>query len=178
MQSIQNEIWTIGHSTRSLEDFIEMLKSYEIDFLADVRRFPGSRKFPHFNKEELEAALKENNINYLHLESLGGRRKVLPGSHNTAWRLASFQGYADHMQTEEFKMGIYILKDKAQKFRLAYMCSEAVWWSCHRSLISDQLKAEGWKVNHIMSETKEMEHPYTKPARIIEGKLSYKGNEE
>lgn len=174
MESGIKEIWTIGHSTRSLEEFINILKSYRIEILVDVRRFPGSRKFPHFNREELANALPKNKIKYLHLESLGGRRKVQPDSRNTAWRLASFQGYADYMNTPEFQESMKILEQHAVNSRLAYMCSEAVWWSCHRSLISDQLKFQGWKVNHIMSETKEMEHPYTKPARIIEGKLSYR----
>lgn len=175
MDSAKKEIWTIGHSTRSLADFINILKSFGIEILVDVRRFPGSRKFPHFNREELAIALPENNIKYLHLEALGGRRKGQPDSQNTAWRLASFRGYADYMSTKEFQEAMEILQHKAKNSRLAYMCSEAVWWSCHRSLISDQLKVLGWKVNHIMSETKEMEHPYTKPARIIDGKLSYKG---
>src|SRR5690606_27178628 len=103
MESAINEIWTIGHSTRSSEGFINILKSFKIEILVDVRRFPGSRKFPHFKSEELAITLQDNNINYLHLESLGGRRKVQPDSQNTAWRLASFQGYADYMETEEFQ---------------------------------------------------------------------------
>lgn len=174
MDSVKKEIWTIGHSNRSLAEFIDILRSFEIKILVDVRRFPGSRKFPHFNREELQKALDENNIKYLHLESLGGRRKVQPESENNAWRLASFQGYADHMETPEFSQAIRIIENEAEASRLAYMCSEAVWWSCHRSLISDYLKVRGWKVNHIMSANKEMEHPYTKPAKIVDGRLSYK----
>lgn len=172
--SVKKEIWTIGHSNRPLAEFIDILQTFEIKILVDVRRFPGSRKFPHFNRDELRTSLAENSIRYLHLESLGGRRKVQPQSNNIAWRLASFQGYADYMETLEFKEAMEILKSHAENLKCAYMCSEAVWWSCHRSLISDYLKVRGWKVNHIMSLTKEMEHPYTKPATIVDGQLSYK----
>lgn len=170
----QREIWSIGHSTRTMEEFMDILHSFQIEQLVDVRRFPGSRKYPHFNIENLVTALPEKGIKYLHLEDLGGRRKVAKTSENTAWRLASFRGYADHMETETFRNAAAKLCEMAKNNRVAYMCSEAVWWSCHRSLISDYLKIRKWKVNHIMAEAKEMEHPYTKPARIIDGKLSYK----
>lgn len=174
MDTLEKEIWTIGHSTRSIEEFIDILNFYGIKTLIDVRRFPGSRKFPHFNREDLAASLAQSNINYSHLESLGGRRKVHPDSQNTAWRLASFRGYADHMETSEFKNAVKILEDETEHSRVAYMCSEAVWWSCHRSLISDYLKVKGWRVIHIMDKNKVMDHPYTKPASIVDGKLSYK----
>lgn len=168
-----HNIWTIGHSTRSIEDFIAMLQSFNIQLLVDVRHFPGSRKYPHFNKEALATSLKDANIKYEHIESLGGRRKAKPDTLNTAWRHAAFRGYADHMETEEFKEGMARLRELAKETPTAYMCSEAVWWRCHRSLISDLLKSEGWIVNHIMDIGGSKEHPYTAPAKIINGKLSY-----
>ena len=166
-------IFTIGHSNHPFEEFLEMLKAFEIEALVDIRRYPGSRKYPHFNKDHLEKSLPEKEIQYLHYEDLGGRRKVKPDSHNTAWRLDSFRGYADYMETDSFKKAIEKLEILAKEKRVAYMCSEALWWSCHRSLVSDYLKNEGWNVQHIMSKTKSNEHPYTKPARIINDKLVY-----
>jgi uncharacterized protein (DUF488 family) len=175
------EIWTIGHSTHTLDVFITMLKSFRIEVLIDIRSFPGSRKFPHFNKETLEITLPQNNLEYIHIENLGGRRKVNPNSKNISWRHPAFRGYADFMETEVFKEGIKELEQTASKRRTAYMCSEAVWWRCHRSMVSDYLKVRGWKVIHIMSVGKAKEHPYTQPARVIDGELSYevemKGNE-
>lgn len=156
-----------------LEEFIAMLKSFNIELLADIRSFPGSRKFPHFNKENLPASLAENNIEYIHLKNLGGRRKVNPDSCNTGWRVAAFRGYADYMETESFKKAIHELEQIASTKRVAYMCAEAVWWRCHRSLVSDYLKNEGWTVLHIMGVGKSTEHPYTAPAKIMNGKLNY-----
>lgn len=166
-------IWTIGHSTHSLEEFIVMLQSFNVEHLVDVRRFPGSRKFPQFNKDNLEISLPENNIQYTHLENLGGRRKVKSDSKNTTWRNASFRGYADYMETEEFSESMEKLKNLASKKPTAFMCSEAVWWRCHRSMVSDLLKAQAWEVMHIMAVDKANEHPYTQPAKIVDGKLSY-----
>lgn len=166
-------IWTIGHSTRSLEEFVAMLHSFKIELIVDIRSYPGSRKFPQFNKEALEISLPQNNIEYIHLKSLGGRRKVNPDSKNTAWRHLAFRGYADYMETSVFKEGIKELEMVALTQRTAYMCSEAVWWRCHRSMVSDYLKVHGWKVMHIMGIGKEDEHPYTAPARIVDGQLSY-----
>jgi len=166
-------IYTIGHSTHTLEEFVAMLKSFNIELLADIRSFPGSRKFPHFNKENLPASLAENNIEYIHLRNLGGRRKVNPDSCNTGWRVAAFRGYADYMETESFKKAIQELEQIASQKRVAYMCAEAVWWRCHRSLVSDYLKNEGWTVLHIMGVGKSTEHSYTAPAKIIDGKLDY-----
>jgi len=166
-------IWTIGHSTRSSEEFVAMLHSFKIELVADIRSYPGSRKFPQFNKEALEISLPQHNIEYIHLKSLGGRRKVNPDSKNTAWRHLAFRGYADYMETSAFKEGVKELEVVALKQRTAYMCSEAVWWRCHRSMVSDYLKVHGWKVIHIMGIGKGEEHPYTSPARIIEDKLVY-----
>ena len=173
MPEENNTIWTIGHSTRSLDEFLALLRSFNIELVADVRNFPGSRKYPHFNKESMEATLPQHNIQYVHLKNLGGRRKVNPESKNTAWKNEAFRGYADYMETNTFKEGITELMSIALKQRTAYMCSESVWWRCHRAMISDYLKAQGWIVLHIMDVSKSQEHPYTSPARIVNGVLNY-----
>jgi uncharacterized protein (DUF488 family) len=166
-------IWTIGHSTHSLEEFIAMLHSSKIKLIVDIRSYPGSRKFPQFNKETLEISLQQNKIEYIHLINLGGRRKASPYSKNTSWRNLAFRGYADYMQTIHFKTEIKNLEKMALKQHTAYMCSEAVWWRCHRAMVSDYLKVHGWKVMHIMGMGKEYEHPYTAPAKIVDSVLSY-----
>lgn len=166
-------VWTIGHSTRTLEEFIEMLNSFKIEIVVDIRSFPGSRKFPQFNKESLQVTLPENDIEYIHLKKLGGRRKVNPDSKNTSWRHLAFRAYADYMETDDFKEGIKELEPIILKERTAYMCSEAVWWRCHRSMVSDYLKVHGWKVMHIMAVGKEQQHPFTAPVRIVNGELTY-----
>lgn len=173
MKAINNVIWTIGHSTRPFEEFTAMLNSFNIALVADIRSFPGSRKFPQYNKESLEESLPQDKIKYIHLKDLGGRRKVKPDSKNTGWRNASFRGYADFMETDTFREGITELEKAALKMNTAYMCSEAVWWRCHRSMVSDYLKLHGWKVIHIMGIGKGEAHPYTSPARIVNGELSY-----
>lgn len=150
-----------------------MLHSFNIELIADVRSYPGSRRFPQFNKESLEISLPQNNIQYVHLINLGGRRKANPDSKNTGWRNISFRGYADYMETGLFKDGISELINSASGQRTAYMCSEALWWRCHRSMISDYLKSEGWKVMHILGIGKAEEHSYTAPARIVQGALNY-----
>jgi len=169
----QKLVWTIGHSTRTIEHFINMLQSFSIEVVADIRSFPGSKRYLHFNKEALEISLLANSITYIHLKDLGGRRPVHAGSKNTGWRHSAFRGYADYMETDDFKQGIQQLAEMAGSKRTAYMCSEAVWWKCHRSLVSDHLKLNGWTVCHIMEICKDEEHPYTKPAKIVNGKLSY-----
>jgi len=169
----QRNIWTIGHSTHTLESFLSMLKSFDIETVADVRNFPGSRRFPHFNKDSLEKSLSEDGIDYVHFKELGGRRSTRVDSVNDGWRLAAFRGYADYMETEEFNNAMTKLELLADKKRVAYMCAEAVWWRCHRSLISDYLKHKGWTVMHIMNVGKSEEHPYTNPARIVDHKLVY-----
>lgn len=169
----QNIIYTIGHSTHSITQFIEMLHSFAIKTLADIRRFPGSNKYPQFNKDNLEEALKQNGICYIHLEDLGGRRKVQANSKNNKWRNDSFRGYADYMETPAFENAVTKLEIIAMKQTTAYMCSEAVWWRCHRSMVSDYLKAKGWKVMHIMAVGKAEEHPYTSPARIVDDRVYY-----
>lgn len=166
-------ILTIGHSTRSFEEFLELLHLCTIEILADIRSYPGSRKFPQFNKESLQLTLPQNGIEYIHIAELGGRRKVAHDSKNMAWQHPAFRGYADYMETTPFKIGVERLKDIAQQKRTAYMCSEAVWWRCHRSLVSDYLKGEGWKVMHILSAHNVTEHPYSSAATIIDGSLHY-----
>jgi len=169
------KIWTVGHSTRSGEEFIEILKAHQIGVLVDVRTYPGSRRYPQFNRETLSERLSGVGIKYKHQANLGGRRRPRPDSHNTAWRNEQFRGYADHMETEEFKNGVRGLLELAASKRVAVMCAEAVWWRCHRSLIADYLKAEGHEVIHILDEKKTEEHPFTSAARIVNGKLSYRG---
>jgi len=135
---------------------------------------PGSKRYPQFNKEVLIESLGEAGIGYEHFPELGGRRKTAPDSKNTAWRNASFRGYADYMETEEFQNGIGRLMEVADKTGPAtMMCAEAVWWRCHRSLISDYLKARGTEVIHILDSNKTEPHPFTSAARIVNGKLSY-----
>jgi uncharacterized protein (DUF488 family) len=170
---MRKQIWTIGHSTKSINEFMEMISTFNIEILADVRSYPGSKRFPHFNKPDLKEALNNKGIEYIHLPELGGRRKVKADSKNTAWKNEAFRGYADHMESEDFSRGIAILKELAESKATAMMCSEAVWWRCHRSLISDYLKAKGWKVIHILEENKSQEHPYTSPAKVVQGNLDY-----
>ena len=169
------KIWTVGHSTRSGEEFIQILLGNRIEVLVDVRTFPMSRRYPQFNKDALAESLKESGIEYKHQANLGGRRKPRPDSHNSAWRNEQFRGYADHMETEQFKNGVRELLELASSKRVAVMCAEAVWWRCHRSLIADYLKAAGHEVIHILDEKKTEEHPYTSAARIVDGELSYRG---
>ena len=186
------QIWTIGHSTRSIEDFISLLEENEIKLLADVRTLPGSKRYPQFNKEALAESLSARGIRYEHFPELGGRRKTKRDSRNTAWRNASFRGYADYMETEQFQKGVERLLAFARNDGLgsrrnqsdgweavspcpaAIMCAEAVWWRCHRSLISDYLKARGIDVMHVLDANKIEPHPFTSAARIVNGELSYR----
>jgi uncharacterized protein (DUF488 family) len=173
-----NKIWTIGHSTRSIDDFIAALKANEIKLVADVRLLPGSKRYPHFNEDALNSSLGDAGISYEHFPELGGRRKPKPDSRNTAWRNAAFRGYADYMETEEFRRGIErLIKSATATGRTAIMCAEAVWWRCHRALISDLLKSRGIDVIHIIDAKKTEPHPFTAVARIVEGALSYASEE-
>jgi uncharacterized protein (DUF488 family) len=166
-------IWTIGHSTRTIEDFIDLLRQHQIETLVDVRHFPGSRRVPDFNKGALHRALAAAGIRYEHMVKLGGRRPVRADSHNRAWRNAAFRGYADYMETQPFRDGIDRLLEIARAGRTAIMCAEAVWWRCHRSMIADYLKATGVQVLHILGPQETQEHPYTSAARLVNGRLSY-----
>lgn len=173
MSTALRTLWTIGHSTRTWHEFVSALTSFEIQVLADVRRFPGSRKYPHFNAGVLQQALPLAGIEYLPLPELGGRRAPQKDSPNTAWRNDAFRGYADYMETDEFRDAIARLLETAAMKRTAIMCAEAVWWRCHRGLIADYLKARGFEVIHIMATGKCEPHPYTSAARVVDGQLSY-----
>jgi len=166
-------IWTIGHSTRDLDEFIALLAENHIQAVADVRSLPGSRKFPQFNAENLAESLPAADIEYVPFKQLGGRRKMRKDSPHTVWRHPAFRGYADYMDTDDFKAGIDDLLKLARQKRIAIMCSEAVWWRCHRSMISDYLKSIGVTVIHIMAHGKTEVHPYTSAAKIANGKLVY-----
>lgn len=169
-----SRLWTIGHSTHSIEAFLSMLESHGIKALADVRRHPGSRRHPQFNAEVLREALAARAIEYVSFHELGGRRPPRPDSRNTAWRNASFRGYADFMETPEFRAFMQRLNELAERTPTAVMCAESLWWKCHRALISDWEKAHDVEVLHILSENKVETHPYTSAARIIGGELSYR----
>jgi uncharacterized protein (DUF488 family) len=167
-------IWTIGHSTRTLAEFLELLEAYRIQAVADVRRYPGSRRQPQFERHALSRALEEHDVDYLWLPQLGGRRNPRPDSVNTAWRNASFRGYADHMATKPFADGLARLMDVGRGERTAMMCAEALWWRCHRGLIADVLRWVGWRVCHILSAAVTVIHPYTSAARVGPAGLSYR----
>jgi uncharacterized protein (DUF488 family) len=166
-------IWTIGHSTRALEEFLELLKTYDIEAVADVRRFPGSRRYPHFARDALSESLPAHAIEYRWLPQLGGRRKVLADSPNSAWRNAAFRGYADHLASAEFAEGLHELLALAIRRRMTLMCAEALWWRCHRALIADVLSVRGIKVVHIMDATHSVVHTMTAPARVVNDELTY-----
>jgi uncharacterized protein (DUF488 family) len=170
---MSSTIWTIGHSTRPLDAFLEVLARYGLEAVADVRRFPGSRRYPQYAEAALGAALAEHGIAYRWLPALGGRRRPLPDSPNVAWRNASFRGYADHLGSAEFAGGMEELLQIAGRLRTALMCSEAVWWRCHRALIADVLRVRGIEVVHILDAQHSVVHPYTSPARIVQGRLTY-----
>jgi uncharacterized protein (DUF488 family) len=166
-------VWSIGHSTRTLDEFLGLLDENGIEALADVRRFAGSRKYPHFNPEPLRDALAQIGVEYVALPELGGRRRPRVDTRNTVWRNEAFRGYADYMETPEFRAGIERLLELVRRKHTAIMCAEAVWWRCHRSLIADYLKVRGIEVRHIMGAHKTEIHPYTSAARIKDGALSY-----
>lgn len=168
-------VWTVGHSTRSVEEFGQILVAHGVQVLVDVRMFPGSRRYPQFNRAALSESLVDVGIRYKHEPRLGGRRAPRADSHNTAWRNPSFRAYADHMETEEFRDSVKELLELAGDARTVVMCAEAVWWRCHRSLIADYLKAAGHTVIHIFDESKTEDHPFTSAARIVDGELSYRG---
>ena len=170
-----DRIWTIGHSTRKIDIFISLLRENGIKAVADVRMYPGSKRYPQFNRENLARSLGDAGIRYEHFPELGGRRKARPDSQNTAWRNEMFRGYADYMETNDFENGVRRLVDLANDVRAsAIMCAEAVWWRCHRSLIADYLKARGVDVIHIVDLAKTEPHPFTSAARIVNGELTYK----
>jgi len=167
-------VWTIGHSTRSGDELISLLQACGIKSLGDVRRFPASRRHPQFNRSALESSIAEASMHYAWFEALGGRRSARKDSHNTAWRNASFRGYADYMESEAFETAIAQLLDSASRQRTVIMCAEQAWQQCHRGLIADFLKARGIEVLHIRWNGSIEPHPFTAAARIVNGQLSYR----
>lgn len=167
-------IWTVGHSTREWPQFLSLLMQAGIEAVADVRRYPASRRHPQFAAATLAGGLAEAGIGYVPMVELGGRRNPRKDSPNTAWRNASFRGYADYMATGEYQRARDSLEALASERRAAVMCAEAYWTQCHRSLISDDLKSRGWTVVHLIAPGRTEEHPYTKAARIVDGELDYR----
>jgi uncharacterized protein (DUF488 family) len=166
-------LWTIGHSTRSIDEFIALLKAHGIQQLIDVRTVPRSRHNPQFNNEALLKSLQHEDLSYKHMPKLGGLRKPKKDSINMGWRNESFRGYADYMQTNEFQRAIEALMAYGTSKKTAIMCAEAVPWRCHRSLIADALVTRDWEVRHIMSETKADRHKLASFAAAENGELRY-----
>ena len=169
-------IFTIGHSTRTLDDFLALLRAHGVNQLADVRTVPKSRRHPHFAGDALAQSLPQAGIAYRHFPALGGLRKPRRDSRNTGWRHESFRGYADHMETAAFRAAVdTLIAWSADPATTAIMCAEAVWWQCHRQLIADALVARGLDVGHIMSATSTPPHALTSFARIDNGLVTYPG---
>jgi len=166
-------LWTIGHSTRPIEEFIKLLQTHGIQLLADVRITPYSRRNPQFHSEALARSLADVEIQYRHMPALGGRRNSRPDSVNVGWRNESFRGYADYMQTREFWDAMEDLMATAKRLSVAIICAEAVPWRCHRSLISDALVSREWSVQHIISASSLKTHALTPFAKLEEGRLTY-----
>lgn len=166
-------LYTIGHSTRTIQDFVGLLTAYGIQELIDVRTIPGSRRHPQFSGEALAAALEQAGITYTHLKQLGGLRHPGKDSPNTGWHNLSFRGYADYMATDDFLQGLQALTAIAEQHTTAIMCAEAVPWRCHRSLIADALTVQGWHVLHILNKTTARPHKPTPFLIVQNGKLIY-----
>lgn len=166
-------VWTIGHSSRTLDELLALLAQHGIEAIADVRRFPGSRRQPWFAREALENSLPVHGLAYRWIPALGGRRRPRPDSPNSAWRNTSFRGYADHLESAEFAGGLAELLELAGRLRTAMMCAEVLWWRCHRAVISDVLKVRGIEVVHILDSKQAPAHRYTSAARIVAGRLDY-----
>jgi len=166
-------LWTIGHSTRTLDEFLAVLAAHGIEAVVDVRRFPGSRRLPHFAGESLRAALQARGISYVWLPALGGRRRAAVDSRNSGWRNEAFRGYADHLASEEFAEGLFELLMIARGLSTAVMCAEVLWWRCHRRLIADVVLTLGMEVSHIADERDAAPHRLMPPARLVRGRLSY-----
>ena len=166
--------FTIGHSSHALGAFVGLLERHGVRALADVRRFPGSRRHPQFGRDVLAVALAARGIRYGHIGALGGRRAVAAGSPNGGWEVAAFQGYADHMATAEFAAGLARLEALAAATPTAVMCAEALWWQCHRRLVADALVARGWAVDHIRADGRLDAHVPT-PFLAVDahGRLTY-----
>ncbi len=171
-----NTLWTIGHSNRELADFLALLAGEKIQVVADVRRFPGSRRHPQFGREALAASLAEASLDYIHVASLGGRRnKRGDSTQNAGWQVAAFAAFADYMLTDEFESAFQELSALAAKRRTAIMCAEALPWQCHRRLIADQFVARGWNVWDIVGPKQLREHSLPTFAKLVNGQLTYPG---
>lgn len=166
-------IWTIGHSTRGIEELLAVLDAYRIELVVDVRRFPGSRRLPQFASDALGASLEAHGIAYRWLAALGGRRRPDAASMNTRWRHPAFRAYADHVATEEFAAGLMELLTLAQGLRTTVMCAEVLWWRCHRRIIADVLSVLGMEVIHIRDAGAAEPHVVGPPARVVDGRLTY-----
>jgi uncharacterized protein (DUF488 family) len=166
-------LWTVGHSNHSIEKLVQILHAHNIEIVIDVRRFPASRKWPHFNAAALGATLPAAGIGYRGLPELGGRRRPLPDSPHTAWRVEAFRGYADFMDTPAFAVGREKIEQIARGKRAAVMCAEALPWRCHRSLIADAFVARGWEVQDILSEKEVRAHRLPDFARVADGQITY-----
>lgn len=172
---MEGTLWTIGHSTRPWEGFEAMLRDAGIAVLADVRRFAGSRRNPQFSRDAMPAALAEAGIRYWPLPAMGGRRKPLPASPNTAWRVEAFRAYADYLADPEYIAAREVLMAVARVERTCVMCAEAVWWRCHRRLIADDFVARGWTVLHLMAPGTVQPHVLNPDAVMGDGVLRYPG---
>jgi len=173
-----NILFTIGHSTHSIEDFVELLNAHHVKHLVDVRSIPKSRHVPQFNTEALASSLSVANIDYTHLKALGGRRHSGKDSINTGWRNTSFRGYADYMATPQFAEGLAALSQIASTTPTAIMCAEAVPWRCHRSLIADAMMLKGWSVRDILTAAPANEHKITPFLVALDGQPTYPAPEE
>ena len=171
--SMLRTVWTVGHSTRPLEEFLGLLGTHRVELVVDVRRFPGSRRLPHYGGAAIAAALEAQAVAYYWLPALGGRRRPDPASPNLGWRHPAFRAYADHVATEEFAEGLFELLMLAQGLRTAVMCAEALWWRCHRRIIADVLVALGVPVVHIRDAIAAESHNLSGPARLVDGRLTY-----
>jgi uncharacterized protein (DUF488 family) len=171
-----NTLWTIGHSNRDLAGLLALLASERIEMVADVRRFPGSRRYPQFGRDALASALRDAGVVYVHFSSLGGRRtQQTTSSQNAGWRVAAFAAFADYMQTAEFSRAFEELSELAARSRTAIMCAEALPWRCHRRLIADQFVARGWTVLDIIGPAHVKDHELPSFARVEHGLLTYPG---
>ena len=166
-------VYTIGHSTRSLPELLDALAPYGIEVVADVRRYPGSRRLPQFAEPALRASLEGHGLGYVWIPALGGRRRPVPATVNVGWRHEAFRGYADHVQSEEFAEGLFELLMIGYGLRTAIMCAEVLWWRCHRRIISDVLVSLGIDVVHIADATHATPHKLAEPARMVNGVLRY-----
>ena len=171
-------MWTVGHSTHPLDDFVALLRAHGVRHIADVRKLPRSRRHPQFNIDTLPAALAAAHIGYTHFAGLGGLRREEPNSINRAWKNPSFRAYADYMQTAMFAAELDRLLALGQREPVAVMCAEAVWWRCHRSLIADALVARGEPVRHILTPARAEPHVLREFARVDGGRVTYPGEPE